>query len=123
MKNAEALLLAIPGVTEAQVFAKLLVRCEFPMNDETIIALQEAQDWIEHETGWKVEMTISAGKRPESVRPTHNEGLFLIAKQETVNELAGRLGLAKVWKRTSNGNILIHEPLKEDNDVVHTEDV
>lgn len=69
MKDAEATLLRIPGATEAQVFVKVLVRCELPMTDETIIALQEAQDWIEHETGWKVEMTISAGKRPQRKAP------------------------------------------------------
>ena len=73
MKDVEATLLAIPGVTEAQVFAKLLVRCENPMTDAIIIALQEAQDWIEHETGWKVEMTVSAGKRPEPVPPMNND--------------------------------------------------
>jgi len=71
VKDAERTLLAIPGVTEAQVFAKLLVRCEFPMADETIVALQEAQDWIEHETGWKVEMTVSAGKRSVPVSANH----------------------------------------------------
>jgi len=65
MKHVATALLSIPGVTEAQVFAKLLVRCGFPMTEETIIALQEAQDWIEHETGWKVEMTVSAGKDGE----------------------------------------------------------
>ena len=69
MKDAEATVLRIPSVTEAQVFAKLLVRCEFPMTDETIIGLQEAQDWIERETGWKVEMTISVGKRPPRKSP------------------------------------------------------
>ena len=69
MKDAEVTLLRIPGVTEAQVFAKVLVRCEFPMTDETIIGLQEAQDWIERETGWKVEMTISTGKRPPRKPP------------------------------------------------------
>lgn len=74
MKDAEATLLRIPGVTEAQVFAKLLVRCEFPMADDTIIALQEAQDWLEHETGWKVEMTISAG-RPERKLPVRPGGM------------------------------------------------
>ena len=63
MKDAEATVLRIPGVTEAQVFAKVLVRCELPMTDETIIELQEAQDWIERETGWKVEMTISGPRR------------------------------------------------------------
>jgi len=89
MKDAEQSLLRIPGVTEAQVFAKVLVRCEFPMSDDTFVGLQEAQDWIEQETGWKVEMTISAGKRPP-----------------TANELAGELGLAKVWKRTSDGRTL-----------------
>ena len=62
MKNAETALLGIPGVTEAQVFAKVLVRCEFPMSDETMMELQCAQARIEYETGWKVEMTISAGK-------------------------------------------------------------
>lgn len=72
MKDAEQLLLVIPGVTEAQVFAKVLVRCEFPMADETIVGLQETQDWIEHETGWKVEMTVSAGKRPEPMPRTDN---------------------------------------------------
>ena len=73
MKDAEATLLRIPGVTEAQVFAKVLVRCELPMTDEAIIGLQEAQDWIEHETGRKVEMTISAGKRPEPMPGTDND--------------------------------------------------
>lgn len=75
MKDAEATLLAIPGVTEARVFAKLLVRCGFPMAEETIIGLQEAQDWIEHETGWKVEMTVSAGKKPEPIPPTRPGGM------------------------------------------------
>ena len=96
MKNAETTVLGIPGVTEAQVFAKLLVRCEFPMSDETMMELQCAQARIEYETGWKVEMTISAEKRPP-----------------TANELAGELGLAKVWKRTSDGSTLTHEPPEE----------
>ena len=65
MKDVVAVLLRIPGVTEAQVFAKVLVRCEFPMTDDTIGGLQAVEAWIEHDTGWKVEMTVSAGKEPE----------------------------------------------------------
>lgn len=74
MKDVEATLLRIPGVTETQVFAKALVRCEFPMAEETVIGLQEAQDWIEHETGRKVEMTVSAG-RPERKLPIRPGGM------------------------------------------------
>ena len=59
MRDAEQLLLRIPGVTEAQVFAKVLVRCEFPMSPDTMAALQLAQAQIEYKTGWKIEMTIS----------------------------------------------------------------
>ena len=88
MKDAKARLLAIPGVTEAQVFAKVLVRCELPMSDGTIMALQEAQDWIEHETGWKVEMTISAGKRPEPMAVTDNELDAEFAAWEQVSDEA-----------------------------------
>jgi len=73
MKDAEAILLLIPGVTEAQVFAKVLVRYEFPMSDETMMELQCAQARIEYVTGWKVEMTISAGKRLEPMPRTDNE--------------------------------------------------
>ena len=39
MKDAEATLFRIPGVTGAQVFAKVLVRCELPMSEETIVGL------------------------------------------------------------------------------------
>ena len=73
MKDAEATLLRIPGVTEAQVFAKVLVRCEFPMSPDTMKELQCVQAQIEYETGWKVEMTISAGKRLEPMPRTDNE--------------------------------------------------
>ena len=66
MKDAEATLLAIPGVTEAQVFAKALVHCEFPMADDTMMELQCAQAQIEYETGWKVEMTVSGRASKEA---------------------------------------------------------
>ena len=69
MKDVEQSLLRIPGVTEAQVFAKVLVRCEFPMSPDTMTELQCAQAQIEYATGWKVEMTISAGKRPPRKPP------------------------------------------------------
>ena len=62
MKGVEATLLAIPGVTEAQVFAKVLVRCDFPMSPDTMKALKFAHAQIEYETGWKVETTVSAGR-------------------------------------------------------------
>lgn len=83
MKDVEATLLAIPGVTEAQAFAKLLVRCEFPMSSETMMELQCAQAQIEYETGWKVEMTISAGRAA------------------TADELA-EPWVYKVWEKTSD---------------------
>jgi len=37
------------------------------------MGLQAVQDWIEHETGWKVEMTVSAGREPGPLPPTDNE--------------------------------------------------
>jgi len=95
MRDVEQLLLRIPGVTEAQVFAKVLVRCEFPMTDRMIIALQEAQDWIEHETGWKVEMTISAGKRPGPMPANDNE----LNKE------------CAAWERASDGDLLAFEKM------------
>ena len=62
VKDVEAVLLRIPGVTDAQVFAKVLVRCQFPMSTDTIMGLKIIQDWIERDIGWKVEVTVSAGK-------------------------------------------------------------
>jgi len=76
MKDAKSMLLAVPGVTEAQVFAKVLVRCEFPMSPETMTELQCVQAQIEYETGWKVEMAISPGKRPERKPPIATGGLL-----------------------------------------------
>lgn len=73
MKDIEQTILRIPGVTEVRVFAKVLVRCELPMADDTIAGLQVIQERIEHETGWKVEMTISAGKRPETLPANDNK--------------------------------------------------
>ena len=77
MKDAEATLLRIPGVTEAQVFAKVLVRCIFPsdsgMMADLQYALQCVQAQIEYETGWKVKMTISAAKPQKEDNDVANE--------------------------------------------------
>ena len=96
MKDVEQLFLRIPGVTEAQVFVKVLVFCKLPITDAMRSGLNAVQEWIEEETGWGVIITISAGKRPP-----------------TANELARELCLAQVWKRTSDGNILTYEPQEE----------
>ena len=77
MKDVEAVLLRIPGVTEARVFAKVLMRCEFPMSPDTMAALQLVQAQVEYETGWKVEMTVSAGKEPE---PKHQCPKYIVCK-------------------------------------------
>ena len=66
---AETTLLQIPGIVEAQVFVKAIVRCELPMTDDMIAALQAFEEQIKYNTGWKVEMTVNAGKRPPRKPP------------------------------------------------------
>ena len=96
VKDVEAVLLRIPGVVEAQVFAKVLVRCEFPMAEDTITGLQAVEDWIEHETGWKVEMTVSAGKEPDPI--THG-----VSGQDIANWEKARKAVADLHERNLQG--------------------